>query len=37
MQNQYVEDLNRGSQVAYEFFKVLGNVTSYLNQNLIKI
>lgn len=37
MQNQYVEDLNRGSQVAYEFFKVLGNVTSYLNQNLMNL
>lgn len=37
MHNQYVEDLNNGSKVAYEFFKVLGNVTSYLNQNLSNI
>lgn len=37
MHNQYVEDLNNGSKVAYEFFKTLGNVTSYLNQNLSSI
>ena len=37
MHNQYVDDLNRGSQVAYEFFRVLGNVTSYLNQNLMNL
>lgn len=37
MHNQYVEDLNNGSKVAYEFFKTLGNVTSYLNQNLSNI